>query len=151
MKTYDPKYVPYWAERFKTGEITFFFSGVTYTAHLLSPEANRFITYFVKFEDGYFLFASNAIPQIYLPYMLTHEIRKYTKYKDQPDRCFKSLIDELKEVPNEIKELYILSRQMFFSSLVKYYKDETKEELIEYKKDISECLEHLNNISFLKL
>lgn len=146
MDNYNPKFVPVWAERFKTGEITFFFSGIVYTAHLLSAQLEPNLPNFVGFPNQTFLFASDEIPKEYLPFMLTHEIREFTKYKDQTDRCLKSLLDELENIPDDINIDYIAFRYEFFKRLVIFYEHKSGSEIDDLKREISTSLAHLEQL-----
>ncbi len=144
---YRGSFVPAWAKHWKRGQYSISYNGVEYVAHLLSAEMQADLPGFLGFSQGRFLFASDAIPKEFLPYILRHELREYITLEGVSGRCLESLHAELKEVPDRIKLRYIAYRLIFFRNLIAFYEGRSDQGLDALKREITASLRYLDDLA----
>ena len=72
-------------------------------------------------DDGCVFGISDSVDERYRQYAVAHEVIEFTEIGiGTPDRCTKALDEELKLVPDEIKQDYAKMRMEFFRNLIQY-------------------------------
>ena len=148
-KPYDPTWVPKWARRHKTAEKTLFYKGTLYTVHLLSPDLEPRLPYFVGFPDVKFLFASDNIPDEFMIHVVAQEVREFVEFSNELGRCWKSVKIELDSIQDEdFKNRYIAFLVPFFQHMVTYYEPQTEDAYINgLKVELADTLSRLQQIA----
>jgi hypothetical protein len=94
-----------------------------------------------ELADGFVFGISESVRPDFRQYAVAHEFIEFTEIGiDTKDRCVKALEEELKLVPSEIKNDYMIMRRDFFKNLIEYCSNEveyTKEDINEFKQSLS--------------
>lgn len=114
---------PDWIKNNEKGRGNTVVDGEVYPFTVLDRELEPGLPGFVGFPGAEHLLASEDIPPKYRQYILRHEVREYTQFKDQQGKCLTSLKRELEDIPENIRNEYIAYRREFFRKLVDFYQD----------------------------
>jgi len=93
-------------------------------------------------EDGFVLGISESVKEEFRKYAVLHEFIEFREIKiGTQGRCRSSLEEELKLVPEDIKDEYVELRRGFFRDLIPYCQSQpehyTKEDLDEFRQSLS--------------
>ncbi len=109
-----------------------------------NPEKLIVPKYFISYGGGR-PFISLEIPKEYRSHMVRHELYEFEKLEDSPDRCLKSLMFELENVPHQDRSDYIPFRARTFKNLIYFLK--TQEQLSPMIHKLNKSLRYLESIS----
>jgi len=143
--------IPKWIKSYVVDVRVFTYQGTEYPLYLCSPalvpDLSDFIGYF---EDAY-LVASTKILNLYLSFVLTHEIREHVILREQDDACLVALQMELRDVLIELGSpcflTYLAYRTGFFRKLVHYYQTREKTDVQTLLSRLKKSLSFLNELA----
>lgn len=138
--------IPDWAREVVVGEGTVEVDETFYQYHLLHRDLQPTLPGFVGFSRGEFLFASDEIPEDYLPHILRHEVREFKTMAGISGRCLAILKRELGELPEPIRAEYLKYRLGFFRKLVEFYSRMNGATIDDLKREITASLGHLESL-----
>jgi len=138
--------IPEWAVPFILSRGTITVDGKKHEYHVLSRHLEPELLGFLGFPGGIFLFVSEDVPSAFVPFVLGHEVREFTELSGQVGRCLAALRRELEEVPNDLRDRYIIWRRNFFERLVTYYRQRGETDT-EFFKEICASLAHLRQMA----
>jgi len=101
-------------------------------------------------RSHYVFGVSESVPEPFRKYWAFHEHVEYLEELEGPDRCVRTLEQELRLVPEDLKPEYLRRRLAFFRSLADYAlskpEDFTPEQIQKYGKSLSK-LEELTSMA----
>jgi hypothetical protein len=136
--------VPTWAKPFIVGEGTVEVEGQTYQYHIMDPDLQPDLKYFLGFPGQNFLLVSSDVPEEYREHVLRHEVVEFIYHAEEVGRCVASLRQELEGVPESIRAAYTTFRREQFRGLVAFYANQ--EGVDELKRELAGSLAFLETL-----